>query len=42
MAKSNGKSGDRGPSTHPEPGGNWPSQNHGKDSGRNRGNAKGK
>ncbi|WP_300321464.1 hypothetical protein [Idiomarina sp.] len=26
MAKSNGKSGGRGPSTHPGPGGNWPSQ----------------
>ncbi|MFS6537781.1 hypothetical protein V6D52_10840 [Idiomarina loihiensis] len=42
MAKSNGKSGGRGPSTHPGPGGNWPSQNPGKVSGGNRGNAKGK
>lgn len=39
MSKS--KSGNSRPnSTHPGPGGNWPSQNHGKSSGGNRGNAK--
>lgn len=41
MAKSNGKSSGRGPSTHPGPGGNWPSTT-GNKSGGNRGNAKGK
>ena len=30
----------RGPSTHPGPGGNWPSTNPGKPSGGNRGNAR--
>jgi len=42
MAKSNGKSKGRAPSTHPGPGGNWPSMKKGIISGKNRGNAKSK
>lgn len=42
MAKSNGKSKGRGPSTHPGPGGNWPARAGRGPSGENRGNAKGK
>lgn len=41
MAKSNGNSKGRGPSTHRGPGGNWPSTT-GNKSGGNRGNTKGK
>lgn len=40
MAKGSGKSGGRGPSSHPGPGGNWPSTT-GKPSGGGRGIAAG-
>lgn len=42
MTKGKGNSGGRGKSSHPGPGGNWPSTKPSKPSGGNRGNAKGK